>query len=110
MVTVTTGIVFWLVDRPSGEFWNYLLTSWKFPSVATATFAIVCQIYRVTKCRLEDRNRELEHTVESDIAERELQEEELNRAREIQQALLPKEIPQIEGFEIAAVAEFYAYH
>ena len=105
MVTVTTGIVFWLVDRPGGEFRNYLLTSWKFPSVATATFAIACQIYRVTKCRLEDRNRELEQTVESDIAERELQEEELNRAREIQQALLPKEIPQIEGFEIAGTWE-----
>jgi hypothetical protein len=54
------GIVFWLVDRPGGEFWNYLLTSWKFPSIATATFAIACQIYSVPKCRLEHRNRELE--------------------------------------------------
>jgi phosphoserine phosphatase RsbU/P len=105
MVTVTTGIVFWLVDRPGGEFWNYLLTSWKFPSIATITFAIACQIYSVTKCRLERRNRELEQTVESDMAERELQEEELNRAREIQQALLPKEIPQIEGFEIGGTWE-----
>ncbi len=39
------------------------------------------------------------------MAERELQEEELNRAREIQQALLPKEIPQIEGFEVARTWE-----
>jgi len=105
MVTVTTGIVFWLVDRPGGAFRDYLLTSWKFPFIATVTFGIACQIYIVTKCRLELRNRELEETVESDIAERELQEEELNRAREIQQALLPKEIPQIEGFEIAGTWE-----
>jgi sigma-B regulation protein RsbU (phosphoserine phosphatase) len=105
MVTVTTGIVFWLVDRPGGEFWNYLFTSWKFPSIATITFGIACQIYSVTKCRLEHRNRELEQTIESDIAERELQEEELNRAREIQQALLPKEIPQIEGFELVGTWE-----
>lgn len=105
MVAIATGIVFWLVDRPGGAFWNYLLTSWKFPSIATVTFGIACQIYIVTKCRLESRNRELEQTVESDRTERELQEEELNRAREIQQALLPKEIPQIEGFEIAGTWE-----
>jgi sigma-B regulation protein RsbU (phosphoserine phosphatase) len=105
MVTITTGIVFWFVDRPGGAFWNYLLTSWKFPSIATVTFGIAFQIYTVTKCRLERRNRELEQTVESDMAERGLQEEELNRAREIQQALLPKEIPQIEGFEIAGTWE-----
>jgi phosphoserine phosphatase RsbU/P len=105
MVTITTGISFWLVDRPGGAFWNYLLTSWKFPSVATITFGIAFQIHAVTKRRLERRNRELEQTVESDMAERGLQEEELNRAREIQQALLPRQIPQIEGFEIAGTWE-----
>jgi phosphoserine phosphatase RsbU/P len=105
MVTITTGIVFWLVDRPGEAFWNYLLTSWKFPSIATVTFGIAFQIYTVTKCHLERRNRELEQTVESSVAQRELQEEELNRAREIQLALLPREIPQIEGFEIAGIWE-----
>jgi hypothetical protein len=95
MVAITTGIAFWLVDRPGGAFWNYLLMSWKFPSIATITFGIAFQIYAMTKRRLERRNLELEQTVESSMAERELQEEELNRAREIQQALLPKEIPQI---------------
>lgn len=105
MVTITTAIVFWLVDRPGGAFWNYLFTSWKFPSIATVTFGIAFQIHTVTKCSLERRNRELQQTVESDMAERELQEEELNRAREIQQALLPKEIPQVAGFEIAAAWE-----
>jgi len=105
MVTVTTGIVFGLVDRPGGSFWNYLLTSWKFPSIATVTFGIAFQAYTVTKYRLERRNRELEQTVKSDILERELQEEELNRAREIQRALLPKELPRIDGFEIAGFWE-----
>ena len=81
------------------------MTSWKFPSIATVTFGIAFQIYTVTKCHLERRNRELEQTVESSVAQRELQEEELNRAREIQLALLPKEIPQIEGFEIAGIWE-----
>jgi sigma-B regulation protein RsbU (phosphoserine phosphatase) len=105
MVTLTTGIVFWMVDRPGGSFWTYLLTSWKFPSIATLTFGIAFQIYTVTSCRLERRNRELEQMVRSDMAERELQEQELNRAREIQQALLPKELPWIDGFEIAGIWE-----
>src|SRR5215472_5720563 len=105
MVAIRTGVVFWLVDRPGGTYWNYLFTSWKFPSIATVTFGIAFQIHTVTKRRLERRNRELEQTVESDAAERELQQQELNRAREIQQALLPKEIPQIDGFEIAGTWE-----
>lgn len=105
MVTIATAFIFWVVDRPGGSFWNYMRSSWKFPSIATITFGIACQIYLVTKCRLERRNQELQQAVESDLAERELQEEELNRAREIQQALLPKEIPQIEGFEIAGIWE-----
>lgn len=105
MVTITTGAVFWLVDRPGGGFWNYLSTSWKFPWIATLTFGIAFQIYSVPKYRLEHRNRELEQIVQSDTAERELQEQELNLAREMQQALLPKEIPQIDGFEIAGTWE-----
>jgi sigma-B regulation protein RsbU (phosphoserine phosphatase) len=43
--------------------------------------------------------------VDLEIAQRELQAQELERAREIQQALLPKQIPQIPGFEIAGAWE-----
>ncbi len=105
MVTLATGLVYLLMGRPGASFWNYLLVSWKFPSIATIAFGTAFQIYVVTKCRLELRNRELQRTVESDTAQRELQREELQRAREIQQALLPKEIPQIAGFEIAGTWE-----
>jgi hypothetical protein len=89
----------------AGPYWNYLSTSWKFPFIATVTFGTACQTYILTKLRLERRNQELQQAVESDLAHRELQEEELTRAREIQQALLPKEIPQIAGFDIAAAWE-----
>jgi phosphoserine phosphatase RsbU/P len=105
MVTMATGVVYLLLGRPGGSFWNHLLASWKFPSIATIAFGVAFQIYVVTKCRLERRNHELEQTLESDLAERELHEQELHRAREMQQALLPKEIPQIAGFEIAGAWE-----
>jgi sigma-B regulation protein RsbU (phosphoserine phosphatase) len=43
----------------------------------------------------------LQKTVERGSAQLEIQEQEFERAREIQQSLLPKEIPQLRGFEVA---------
>ena len=59
-------------------------------------------LYHTTKERLEQRNAELQHSVERSTIRLEMQDQELERAREIQQSLLPKEIPQIPGFEVAA--------
>ena len=58
--------------------------------------------YRVTRDRLEQRNLELQKSVEKGTAEIEVQKQELMHAREIQESLLPKEIPQLSGFEISA--------
>jgi phosphoserine phosphatase RsbU/P len=59
-------------------------------------------MYHNTKDRLEQRNRELAAVVEKGAQQLELQAQEMQRAREIQQSLLPKEIPQLAGFEVAA--------
>jgi phosphoserine phosphatase RsbU/P len=104
MVVAATSVVFW-IDTAPGSFWPYLKTSWKFPLVATLIFGIASQIYHRTKHRLERRNRELQQAVQVEITQRELQEQELQRAREIQQSLLPKEIPQVIGFEISGAWE-----
>src|SRR5208282_4456869 len=53
------------------------------------------------KERLEKKNVELQKSVEISAAQLEVQEQELERAREIQQSLLPTNIPQIAGFEVA---------
>ena len=47
----------------------------------------------------------MKHAVELEIAERELHGQELQQAREIQQSLLPKGIPQVSGFEIEGAWE-----
>lgn len=86
-------------------FLQFAKTSWKFPLVATFAFAISWHVYRTTRTRLERHNRELQKAVEAEVAQRELQEQELQRAREIQQSLLPKDIPQLSGFEIAGAWE-----
>lgn len=105
-VTLSTAIVFLvLFPAPRGSFWRFLMSGWKFPFVANMAFGVGFFIHRMTKERLEERNRELQVVVDREVAGRELQDEDLQRAREIQQGLLPKEVPQVAGFEIAGAWE-----
>lgn len=95
-------IIYRFVDHPAVKVWDYLLSGWKFPFIINLIFGIVFRFYQRTKDVLETRNRELEKVVEVESSERESHDRELKRAREIQQALLPRVIPQIDGFEVAA--------
>ena len=98
---VSSSLV-WLIAPPSPQnLRHYLMTGWKFPILVTFVFSVVMFLYQTTKERLEQRNRELERSVELGTAQLEQQEEELRRAREIQQSLIPKDIPQLPGFEVA---------
>jgi sigma-B regulation protein RsbU (phosphoserine phosphatase) len=103
-VILATAAAYW-VDGAPGLFASYLRSAWKFPFVGNALFWTGHEIYRVTKCRLETRNRNLERTIEIATAERELETEELRQACEIQRGLLPKEIPQIAGFQMTGAWE-----
>lgn len=105
MVAIATAVVVFLYSGPGASFWPQLRDGWKFSLVATLIFGIASQIYHRTKHRLERHNRELEQKVHIEIAQRELQEQELERAREIQQSLLPKAIPQVPGYEITGLWE-----
>jgi len=69
--------------------------------VITLAIGVSRSLYDTTKERLERRNVELQQTVERGTARLEMQDQELERAREIQQSLLPKKIPQLPGFEVA---------
>jgi sigma-B regulation protein RsbU (phosphoserine phosphatase) len=85
--------------------WQFLKGGWKLPFMATMIVGVSTELYRRMRERLESRNRELQRKVELEEAEREQHGQELQRAREIQQSLLPKEIPQIAGFEIDGIWE-----
>ncbi len=102
-VYLISSTLVWILARPSPQtLGHYLQTGWKFPVLITVVFSIGMFLYEDTKKRLEERNRELQRTVAAGAAQLEQQEEELRRAREIQQALLPRQIPQLQGFEVAA--------
>ena len=101
-VYVVSSVFVWAIAPPTPQTYAHLIrTGWKLPFLVTFVFGILTFLYQTTKDRLERRNIELQHSVESGTARIEMQEQELERAREIQQSLLPKQIPQIAGFEVA---------
>jgi sigma-B regulation protein RsbU (phosphoserine phosphatase) len=92
----------WLIAPRALFTLSYLIMSgWKFSFVITLAIGVSRSLYDTTKERLERRNVELQQTVERGTARLEMQDQELERAREIQQSLLPKKIPQLPGFEVA---------
>jgi sigma-B regulation protein RsbU (phosphoserine phosphatase) len=101
-VYLISSVIAWLIAPPGPQTLSHLiLTGWKFPFLVTFVFGFVSFLHQTTKDRLEQRNRELEQSVRQGAAQLEKQEEEMQRAGEIQRSLLPKEIPQLAGFEVA---------
>jgi phosphoserine phosphatase RsbU/P len=95
-------LVVWPIAPPSPQtLWHLIRTGWKFPSLVIFVFAVISVLFSETKERLELRNAELQRSVELSTAQLEKQDQDLQRAREIQESLLPKEVPQLAGFEIA---------
>jgi phosphoserine phosphatase RsbU/P len=105
LAVVAIGIPLLGTQHMTGPVWHYVSTGWKIPLLLTFVLGVAYNFFRQASERLERRNRELEHAVKREVAGRELQEQDLERAREIQQALLPKEIAQVPGFEVVAAWE-----
>ena len=103
-VYIISSAVVWLIAPPTPQTLEHLLrTGWKFPVLITFVASSLIFLYQTTKDKLEQRNVELQRSVELGSAQLELQVQELQRAREMQQSLLPKEIPQLPGFEVSGI-------
>ncbi len=102
LVYLVASAVVWWIAPPSPQTFSHLVTTgWKFPILVLVVLSTITFLYRNSKERLERRNIELEQSVERETAQLEMHEQEFQRAREIQQSLLPREIPQISGFTVA---------
>ena len=99
-VGVVNAIEFPIRKIPGQTLWEFLESGWKLPFMATMIVGVSTELYRRMREHLESRNRELQTNLEREATRRERDEQELQQAREIQQSLLPKKIPQIAGFEI----------
>lgn len=70
--------------------------------VVSVGIACAIRLYSKTRNRLEERNRQLQETVDAEASTIRQHAQEAEHAREIQQALMPKELPRIEGCQLAA--------
>ncbi len=101
-IYLITSVVVWLVAPPFPlALSDLIMSQWKFSFVVTFAFGVPSFLYHSTKEHLERRNVELQKTVERGSARLKMQDAELERASEIQQSLLPRDIPQLRGFEVA---------
>lgn len=102
-VTATMWAVGWLLFPREDRTWKNIWPGWEFSALASMVFGITSYGFSRLKTRLELRNRELQQALTSRIVRLELHDQELQRAREIQESLLPREIPQMENFQIACI-------
>jgi sigma-B regulation protein RsbU (phosphoserine phosphatase) len=99
---LSSVIVWWLAPPlESQSLRHWIVTGWRMPFLITIVYGVTNFLYGRDRARLERRNVELQRMVQDGAARLEIQDQELLRAREIQESLLPKEIPQLPGFEVA---------
>ena len=102
-VYALSSIIVWWIAPPTPQSLGHLITTgWKLPILVIVVYGVMNFLYEKTTARLERRNVELQSMVQAGAARLEIRDEELQRAREIQESLLPKEIPQLPGFEVAS--------
>ncbi len=82
--------------------WSDLYLANRLVVVVSVGFACAIRLYSRTRSRLEERNRQLQETVDAEASTIRQHAQEAEHAREIQQALMPKELPRIAGCQLAA--------
>ncbi len=82
--------------------WSELYQANRIVIVVMVVITCAIELYSSTRRRLEARNRQLEEKVETESRALQLHQQDFERAREIQQALMPTTLPQIQGCELAA--------
>src|SRR5271165_4353132 len=80
---IASSIVIWIAPPSPQSFEHLLRTGWKFPCLTLFVYGVGSFLYAQTKERLERRNSELERSLEVSAAQLQMQEQDLQRAREI---------------------------
>ena len=97
-----SSVIVWWIAPPGPQSLGHLITTgWKLPSLITFVYGVTIFLYNKTRARLERRNMELQRMLQADAARLEIHEQEMQCELEIQQSLLPREIPQLPGIAVA---------
>jgi phosphoserine phosphatase RsbU/P len=102
VICAAVVILFLQVTKVDREPFSSQFTRYGYFVIVVAVVANVVQFgVEELQRKLRERNQQLEQTVEKGTIALQQQEEELRRAREIQQMLLPSILPQHAGVQIA---------
>ena len=81
-VYLLSAVIVWLIAPPTTQSLGHLITTgWKMPFLITIVYGLMNFLYERSKARLERRNVELQSMVQAGAARLEIQDEELQRAR-----------------------------
>jgi sigma-B regulation protein RsbU (phosphoserine phosphatase) len=102
VICAVAAILFLQLTKVDRESFSFLFARiGYFIIVVTVVSNVVLFGVEELQRKLRERNQQLEQTVEKGTVALQQQEEELKRAREIQQMLLPSTLPQLAGVQIA---------
>lgn len=101
IMTLTVAIMMVLYRAPFSMFFAQLWIAGRLVVVVVLIVGSIRHLHEESRVQLEGRNLELQHAVEVGDTRSKQQEQELAKAREIQEGLLPKKIPQVRGLEVA---------
>lgn len=99
--TLALTCVMAVLRAPFSEYAVFWWTGGRLGVLIVLIVGTVNHAYFLTRQRLEHHNIELQRRIDLGSAQAHKQEEELGKAREIQEGLLPKRIPQVRGFDVA---------
>lgn len=98
---LSVAVIMLVFQIPYSQFGAELWLSGRLGTVVITLVGILYHLYTESRSALESRNRELQQSVDVAQTHSEQQGQELEKARDIQEGLLPKKIPQVKGLEVA---------
>ena len=101
IASLTVAIIMFVYRIPISSYFSQLWSAGRLVVVVVLVVGTIRHLHEQTQARLEGKNLELQRVVEIGNTRSQEQAQELNKAREIQEGLLPKKIPQVRGLEVA---------
>jgi serine phosphatase RsbU (regulator of sigma subunit) len=101
IASLTVAIIMPVYRIPFSSYFSQLWSGGGLVVVVVLVVGTIRHLHEQAQARLEGKNLELQRVVEIGNTRSQEQALELNKAREIQEGLLPKKIPQVKGLEVA---------
>jgi sigma-B regulation protein RsbU (phosphoserine phosphatase) len=100
IASLTVAIIMPVYRIPSSSFFSQLWSAGRLVVVVVLIVGSIRHLHEESQEHLEGKNLELQRAVEMGNTRSKQQEQELAKAREIQEGLLPKKIPQVKGLDV----------